>query len=236
MLKNAFLRSQIGKEFAGLNPCRVHGWISRKASIRAELCAINSNCSCPEGQQLCLSSGCKCTLVACAWGLVSLGVSLTLEMCKAAQETHASLSLTTGSPGLSTCGASLPRLRSAAVPLCNFPEPSGGTFPEHRTTLTRTLRFRNPLPDSSSSQQDDVPRPLRCPGCPGDKGSSAVDSLLSSHSYSWWWVTTVGTCLCFPFLFNSLFNVPYLPILTQLAHLTVPSGRSQEAVHAFKAP
>lgn len=182
MLKNAFLHSQIGKEFPGLNPCRVHGWISRKASIRAESCAINSNCSRPEGQQLCLSPGYKCTLGACAWGLVSLGV--TLEMCKAAQETHASLSLTRGSLGLPTCGVSLARLRSAAVPLCNFPEPSGGTCPKHRTALTRTLRFRNSLPDNSSSQQDDVPRPLRCPGCPGDKGSSAVDSLLSSYSYS----------------------------------------------------
>ena len=89
----------------------------------------------------------------------------------------------------------------------------------------KDLRFRNSLPDNSWEQQE-VPRPLRCPGCPGDKGSSTVDSLLSSHSYSWCWVTTVSTWgLCFPFLFNSLFNVPYLPILTQLAHLTVPSGR-----------
>lgn len=146
-------------------------------------------------------------------------------MCKAAQETHASLSLTTGSLGLTTCGVSPPRLQSAAVPLCNFPEPSGGTCSKHRAALTRTSRFRNSLPDNSWEQQE-VPRPLRCPGCPGDKGSSTVDSLLSSHSYSWCWVTTVSTWgLCSPFLFNSLFNVPYLPILTQLAHLTVPSGQ-----------
>lgn len=121
-------------------------------------------------------------------------------MCKAAQETHASLSRTIGSLGLPTYGVSPPRLQSAAVPLCNFPESSGGTCSKHRTALTRTLRFRNSLPDNSSSQQDDVPRPLRCPGCPGDKRSSAVDSLLSSYSYSWCWVTTIGTWgLCFPF-------------------------------------
>ena len=120
-----------------------------------------------------MSSGYKCTLVACAWGLVSLGV--TLEMCKAAQETHASLSRTIGSLGLPTYGVSPPRLQSAAVPLCNFPESSGGTCSKHRTALTRTLRFRNSLPDNSSSQQDDVPRPLRCPGCPGPATGDLVE-------------------------------------------------------------
>lgn len=85
MPKDAFLLSEIEKEFLDWLHIEFMVGFLGKPQWGAELCAINSSCSCPGGQQICLSSCYKCTLLACGWGLVSLGVSP--EMSKAAQET-----------------------------------------------------------------------------------------------------------------------------------------------------
>lgn len=116
-----------------------------KPQWEAELCAVNSSYSCAGGQQICLNSCYKCTLVTHCWGLLSLWASP--EISNTSQQTHRSLSQTTSSPFflVLTSGCDHPCTKCSCFAILimskfyNFLEPSQ-TCSKYRAMPTRTLR------------------------------------------------------------------------------------------------